>query len=65
MVEAIDDSNQLDGFTVPDPGNLHRTLNLAAPYGRRKPKISPTATKYLLESDQSLGEEKLIEMGWA
>lgn len=54
---------------MPDETNLHRTLNLAWPYGRTKRRAAALAKrggiKALVASDEALSGEKLVEMGWA
>jgi len=44
MVEATEEPKQL--FIVPDETNLHRTLNLAWPYGRKR-RVVAAKTKGL------------------
>lgn len=69
MVEAAaEEPKQL--FIVPDETNLHRTLNLAWPYGRysrhrRAVAARAKGLKALTSSDEALSDEKLVEMGWA
>ena len=52
---------------MPDETNLHRTLNLAWPYGRKRRAAAkkPTYPRPLAASDEALSDEKLVEMGWA
>ena len=54
MVEAIPVAQQFE-----EP----RTLNPAAPYGKRKRK--PVGVQYLVESEADLGDEKVVLALWA
>ena len=58
MVETVAESRPI--FTVPDEGNRHRTLNIAAPYGRRRRTRKDAPIKSLMPSDAELGDEKLV-----
>ena len=71
MVEAVEMQADMPGrrhFRTPDEMNHHRTLNIAAPYGKYKPKPpvndSKVGLRALLASEAELGEEKVILMGW-
>lgn len=64
MVEAIEQVEQVQLFVLPDEQNLVRTLNMAWPY--RKPRAPRAQGKLAIaESEEDLGEEKLVESGWA
>ena len=71
MVEAVEELAEMPvqrHFQTPDEMNHHRTLNIAAPYGKRRPK-PPTndeqvGRRALEASEAELGEEKVVLMGW-
>ena len=52
------------GFTVPDETNLHRTLNISAPYGRYRTRMLRTVEgiRAIGPNDEELGEEKEVVM---
>ena len=75
MVEAVEVLAEMPGqrhFRLPDEMNHHRTLNIAAPYGKkRKPKQhdghhddKEVGRRALIASEAELGEEKVVLMGW-
>ena len=71
MVEAVEVLADMPGrrhFRIPDEMNHHRTLNIAAPYGKRKPKPpgndDEVGRRALLPPEAELGEEKVVLMGW-
>ena len=67
MVEAIEEVEQVATFVVPDEANLHRTLNIAWPY-RRKRVVKDSdkkGVKALTECEEDLLDEKLVVTGWA
>ena len=71
MVEALEvqaDSPGQRHFKAPDEMNHHRTLNIAAPYGKSRPKPpsndQEVGRRALLAAEAELGEEKVVLMGW-
>ncbi len=63
MVETVS-TDEIKLFSVPDSTNLHRTLGLHHPYGRKK-RAGPIYTRAITEAEDGLADEKVVEMGWA